>query len=89
LNCEERATLDDSPLPRNAGDIRPRTSINGHDGPPLGLRWIDFRLDPMKLLQIDGQQNDMENNHRINVRQKTIDNKKNIACESYHTEMPN
>jgi hypothetical protein len=43
----------------------------------------------MKLLQIDRQQNDMENNHRINVRQKTVDNEKNIACESYQTKMPN
>ncbi len=31
----------------------------------------------------------MENDDRIDVRQKTVNNEKNIACESRHTKMPN
>jgi hypothetical protein len=42
----------------------------------------------MKLLQIDGHQNDMENNDRINVREKTVKDEQNIARESCDTKMP-
>ena len=50
---------------------------------------LDFRLDAMKLPQIDRQQNDMQNNNRIDVREKTVENEQNIATESYHAKMPN
>ena len=50
---------------------------------------LDFRLDAMKLPQIDRQQNDMQNNNRIDVREKTVENEQNIACESCHAKMPN
>jgi hypothetical protein len=43
----------------------------------------------MKLLQIDGQQNDMQDNDGINMRKNTVNNEKNIACESCHTKMTN
>jgi hypothetical protein len=42
----------------------------------------------MKLLQVDGHQNDMENDDRINVREKTVDNEKDIAGEGRQTKMP-
>ena len=50
---------------------------------------LDFRLDAMKLPQIDRQQNDMQNNNRIDVREKTVENEQNIACESCHAKMSN
>jgi hypothetical protein len=43
----------------------------------------------MKLLQINRQQNNMQNNDGINVRKNTVNNEKNIACESCHTKMTN
>jgi hypothetical protein len=54
----------------------------------LGFRWLGLGLDPMKLLQIDGHQNNMENNYRINVREETVDNEKDVARESCQTQVP-
>jgi hypothetical protein len=44
------------------------------------LRGLGFRLDPVKLLQIDRHENDVENDHRIDVREKTV-NDEQIAAE--------
>jgi hypothetical protein len=43
----------------------------------------------MKLPHIDRQQNDMENNDGINVREQTVKNEQDIACESCHAKVPN
>jgi hypothetical protein len=48
---------------------------------------MGLRLDTMKLQQIDRQQNDMENNDRINVREPTVKNEQKIACESHHAKI--
>jgi hypothetical protein len=42
----------------------------------------------MKFPQIDRQQNDVEKNDRIDVREETVENEQNIADESCHTKMP-
>jgi hypothetical protein len=54
----------------------------------LRLGRIGFRLDPVKLLQIDRHQDEMENNDRIDVREKTIKDEQDIACERCDTKVP-
>jgi hypothetical protein len=43
----------------------------------------------VKLLQIDGHQNEVENDDRIYVREKAIQDEQDIACESCHAKIPN
>lgn len=50
-------------------------------------RRSDFRPDPVQLLQIDRQQDNVENNHRIDVREDTVENEQNVACERCKTKM--
>jgi hypothetical protein len=42
----------------------------------------------MKLLQIDRHQDEMENNDRIDVRENTIKDEQDVACESCHSKIP-
>jgi hypothetical protein len=49
---------------------------------------IGLRPDLTKLPQMDRRQDEMENNDRIDVRENTIKDEQDVACERCDSKMP-